>query len=392
MKKRTKINVLSVVMLTLFITVLLSLGAFTLSAHAAKVIKVGVMLPFTGTMADYGPLCKLGIETYMEEVGYKVAGKQIKLIFEDSGTDASVALEKAKKLVVRDGVKIIIGPPNSGAASGIAPYLAQNKVICFGFLNHPLEMREKGVVKTYPQTLYAAGMPLGWYAYDKLGYRKVVSLGCDYVAGHRFVGGSLATFEERGGKVLQKKWAPPGTVDFGPYLVSMDKSADAVIVWTISGDLLRFIKQYNEFGLKMPVLISTASSLKTNYLEELGDIVLGIVGGAEYTWKLDNPQNKKFVKAFESKHGIKPEKDHASSYVAASVVVAALEATGGNTNYKKLDKAINSLKMDTIQGPLYFTSDGIAVTNRYITVAKKENGRYFWDPVFTYEAVRDSRE
>jgi branched-chain amino acid transport system substrate-binding protein len=326
-----------------------------------------------------------------DEANYKVAGRSIKLIVEDGATDTSISLQKAKKLVEVDKVKVIIGPIHSGVATGLAPYFLKNEVIDIGLMDHPLEITKYGSVLLYPGTLYSVGVPLGWYAYDKLGYRKITALGADYVAGYKFVGGTTDMFEERGGTVVRKQWAPFGTADFGPYLPNM-KKADAVVIWTIAGDLARFLRQYREFGLKMPILIPEAAALRSANMKEIGDFVVGAVGCLDYTWRIDNPSNNKFVAAFKGKFGRKPDRDHANSYIAASIVLDALEATKGDTSYDKLRKAILGLRLETPQGPLSFTPSGIAITNRYICEARMVNGEYAWDPIFIYKDVRDPRE
>lgn len=187
----------------LTILVLLLLGVCISQGWATEPIKIGAILEFTGPMADYGPLLKEGIEMRLEEAGYKVAGRPIKLIIEDGATNTSISLEKAKKLVEKDKVEIILGPNHSGVATGLAPYFSKNKVISLGLMDHPVELAKSGHVLVYPASLYTVGMPLGWYAYDNLGYRSVTSIGADYVAGYQFIGGILDMFEKEGGLWLE---------------------------------------------------------------------------------------------------------------------------------------------------------------------------------------------
>ncbi len=96
---------------------------------AAEPIKIGAILDFTGPVADLGPKFKAGIELALEEAGYKVAGREIKLIVEDGATDVTVALDKFKKLADKDQVHICIGPLMGDAHLAIAPYAAEKKVI-----------------------------------------------------------------------------------------------------------------------------------------------------------------------------------------------------------------------------------------------------------------------
>ncbi len=55
-----------------------------------------------------------------------------------------------------------------------------------------------------------------------------MTIGFDYAFGWEVVSGFQRTFEEAGGKVIQKLWAPVGTLDYGPYIGQINKDADAV--------------------------------------------------------------------------------------------------------------------------------------------------------------------
>ena len=66
-------------------------------ACAAEPIKIGAILDFTGPVADLGPKFKAGIELALEEAGYKVAGREIKLIVEDGATDVRLPSTSSRK-------------------------------------------------------------------------------------------------------------------------------------------------------------------------------------------------------------------------------------------------------------------------------------------------------
>lgn len=376
-------------MLFLFFT-MVPLGA-VFAAPDATPIKIGAILPFTGPLADYGPLCKAGIEMRLQEANYTVAGRQVKLIIEDGGHQISLSLEKAKKLVEMDKANFIIGPLPGDIRMGVCPYLGKNKVPNISIVGSAFEETKFGAGFVWPGSYISTSMAMGWYAYDKLGYRTITTIGADYVAGHQLVNGAAEEFKKKGGAVVQQQWAPAGTIDYGPYLAGL-KKADAIVMWSVTGDLLRFLKQYYDFGQKMPVIITFASSLKGPAMEKLGKAILGNVGLVEYTWRIDNPANKKFVAAFEAKYKRKPDKDEGNAYTVTSAALAAFDATNGDTAFEKVRAAMLGLKIMTPQGPLSFTRSGVAITNRYICKASVIDGVYAWDPIFVYPDVYDPRE
>ena len=74
---------------------LLTLG----TAGAAEPIKIGVVLPYSSVYATIGNDITDAMRLAFDELGGKVAGREIVLIKEDSEVKPNVGLAKAKKLV-----------------------------------------------------------------------------------------------------------------------------------------------------------------------------------------------------------------------------------------------------------------------------------------------------
>src|SRR5574341_919204 len=107
MKKASTLAIL----LGLWVTLVLSGWAapsFGQGTAPAAPIKIGALLPLTGALMNQGPHVRAGIQLALEHYGYEVAGRKVELIIEDSATDPTTALDKARKLVERDNVRMII--------------------------------------------------------------------------------------------------------------------------------------------------------------------------------------------------------------------------------------------------------------------------------------------
>lgn len=360
-------------------------------AGSGKPLKVGAILNFTGPAAMLGPLFKDGITKRFEENNNQVAGRPLELLVEDRATDATVCLEKARKLVERDKVKIIIGPLMGDAHLAIAPYIADKKVLITTLYSGDVELEKYRTWLNYPTTLVGLTIPLGWYAHDS-GYRDMVMVTSDYAGGHGFMKGVRMGFEQRGGTVVQEIFVPVGTADFGPY-ISTFKKADCVAFFVPNtAESARLITQHKEFGVKMPILGTTlASDLPEHVMKEMGDNVIGVRGQAAYIWSRDDPVNNAWVKAMEKRFGRTPGGIENNSYCITSAILTALERTGGDESFDKLWPEAVKVKLDTPQGPLSFTPGGTAITDGYIVEAKRKDGRYIWDPVKVYPQVRDPR-
>jgi len=373
-------NLLGFILLVAVLTfTLLPCTAFSASKGP---IKIGVLIDFTGPMSFAGPPVVDGVKMRLEEANYKVAGRTVELVIEDSATDASIALEKAKKMVERDKVSYIIGPMISGMRMAVIPYLARQKILTTAIHDDPLESTKFGNNLLYPGTFEMAALPVARYASEVLGYRTATCIGADYNAGHAYVETTAKQFEKLGGKAIQKQWAPLGTMDWGPYLVNM-KKADCVVIWTIDSDIVPFMQQYKEFGLKMPLVMPQAHVITSAIVAERGESLQGIIGNIHYHWGIDNPTNKKYVANFKAKYNRMPEHHETHAYVNTSVFLAGVEKTKGDTSFKKLKKAILEIKMDTPQGPLSFDPNGVARNNVHICDIQKVDGVWVWHTIKT---------
>jgi branched-chain amino acid transport system substrate-binding protein len=363
----------------------LSLGA------SAKPLKIGAILDFTGPAGMLGPLFKDGIVMALEENKNQIAGRPIELIAEDGATDPTTCLEKARKLVERDKVSIIIGPLMGDAHFAIDPYIATKKVLITTLYCGDLSLTKSKRWLIYPTTLVGLTIPLGWYAYDA-GYKTMDMITSDYAGGHGFMKGVRMGFEQKGGKIVQEILVPVGTADFGPYLSTL-KSADCVSYFVPNtAESSRVIVQYREFGIKMPLLPTTLDGdIPESVMKELGDKVLGLRGQAAYIWQRDDPVNKKWVAAMQKRFGRMPSGIENNSYCLTKTILAGLKATGGNDAYDKLWPQVVKVKMDSPQGPLSYTPEGVAVTDGYIVEGKLVNGRYLWDPIKVYPQIHDPR-
>ena len=330
----------------------------------------------TGPIADMGPRFVDGIELALDELNHQVAGRPIELIVEDAASDPTVTLERLKKLYTSDGVNIVIGPLMGDGQMAVGPYAAEKKILITTIINGMFPNVEFGNWVMYPTTTIAQQRMSGWYVYDELGARTIVTIGSDYAGGYGYIDGAVYGFEEKGGEVVQQIWAPIGTADFAPYIASVEE-ADALVVFLSSGeDAARLLLAYNESGRELPQLFQLIHEVFTpEMLAEFGEGIVGLKAQSTYVWNRDDPINNQFVENFRAKYGTVPSIEQ-NSYTLAKMVVSLLEATGGDNSFDKLWPALLALKMDTPQGPLSFDTYGIALTDIYIIEIQEKAGDF----------------
>ena len=98
-----------------------------LHAQAQPKVKVGLMLPSTGTYASPGTAIGNGFKLFVTEQGGKLGGREVEYFSVDDESDPSKATENANKLIKRDKVDVLVGTVHSGVALAMAKVARENK-------------------------------------------------------------------------------------------------------------------------------------------------------------------------------------------------------------------------------------------------------------------------
>ncbi|MGD0917103.1 MAG: ABC transporter substrate-binding protein [Thermodesulfobacteriota bacterium] len=345
-------------MIILLIALVLGLSiSGSSTAQPARPIKIGGLFELTGFVSPNGQQAHQGALLAIEQEGGKLLGRPLEFIVEDTATDVPTTMDKARKLVEVDKVKIIVGPIFGPCTSAMAGYLDKVQIpfISIATLDDVIVLKNKwafGIVGTAETN----GYPMGIYAAEKLGYKTVATIGCDLDAGHEFIRGFVLGFQSKGGKVIQQQWSPPNTSNMMPFLIAVDKNADALVTWWPGTDQFAGFKQYKELNLKMPMLQPEDGGILGNPLaaKAVGPGAIGTYTTLEYSYLANTPGNKEFVAAFQKKYGSLPAPLAGCAYVSARVAIEGLKKAGLDSSSKKLKDALTDLKMDTIHGPKSF--------------------------------------
>ncbi len=97
----------------------------------AETIKVGCVLSTTGLLGPMGEDMMKSARLAVDEINAAggVLKRKIQLIEEDDATEAAKCLDRVKKLVDVNGVKVLVGGMTSGASMASGPYLASKEVV-----------------------------------------------------------------------------------------------------------------------------------------------------------------------------------------------------------------------------------------------------------------------
>ncbi len=350
-------------------------------AQKLEPIRIGALLPLTGVSAEDGLQQQRAVNLAFDEVGWQIAGRQIKLFVEDDANTPSVGLTKLKKLFHNDKIDILIGPMSSAVALAIHPFIRDNKILTIGIMAAAEELNTGGnFVKSWFRVSYCAGNQTGnvvAYAAYKRGYRKGVFIGADYVTGHAEARGVKRVFEKLGGKMVQEIYVPLGTMDMAPYLVKIDPTADFITTFFFGADAPRFTRQYVEYGLKGRIpLFTFGSAVDLPYLKAHGEAAIGMESVYHYCENLNIPEMKKLRKTFIEKYKTDIGWAVDAAYLAARVVILGLEAVKGKIeDVDKVVEAIEKLDFISTRGRFRFGPEHNPIHDYYLRRVEMVEGK-----------------
>ena len=383
-----------------FCFIVLVIGIFSVVinlpvALAASPVKVGLLLPYSKVYAVLGESITNGMELVFEREGWKVAGREIKVIKEDTEVNPEVGLLKARKLIGKDRVDFVSGPVSSAVALSIRDIFHNSKkILLISNAGVNALTREKCSPYVF-RTSFSAWM--GGWAPSRWIYKNIsdsiYTIAPDYAAGYSTMAGFKEGYLSVGGKIIAEGYAPLGTSDYGPYLTKIKQANPKAIFAFFAGrDAINFVKQFKEFGLKEKVRITGAGWLfAEDVLPVQGRAALGAIHAHHYSMNLDIPENKDFVRLYEKKFGKKPDAYSVQGWDTAEVIVRALKATNGDTSdVRKLIKVIKDIQFKSPRG--LFRFDPLthnAIIDWYILEVREKDGKVYNWPIDKIPSVRD---
>ena len=354
-----------------------------------KPVKIGLLTVKTGPLAAGGIQMEQGTIRFMKDRNYTLAGRKVELIVADTGGNPAGTKTKTQELVERDGVDMIFGPLAAFELLAISDYTAQAKtpVLSLAAAEDMTQRRPNPYFIRASATSSQNMHPLADYAAKELKYKRVMTLADDFAFGHEQMAGFGRVFEDGGGRIAKKLWPPLVTPDYTPYIAQIT-GVDAVVQGFASSNPLKFMKQYRDAGLKLPVL-GGGTAADDALLKSYGDEAVGMISCSFYTADLDTPSNKRLVDGMVKDYGNIPGLYAAGLYINGIVAEGALEKTGGKTDDREaFNKALRSVSLtDTPRGPLSFDHLGNVVGSFYIRRIERKGDKLVNTTLKTYPKV-----
>ena len=334
-------------------------GAYAADAcnmPTGNTVTLGFNVPQTGPYADEGMdelrAFKLAVKHLNGEgdggmlttmkptalTGKGILGKKVAYVTGDTQTKSDAARATAKRMIEKDGAVMISGGSSSGVAVAVQSLCQDVGIIFMAGLTHSNDTTGKDKRRygfRHFFNAYMSGVALGPVLAEAYGKdRKAYHLTADYTWGWTQEESMKAATEKLGWKTVAAVRTPLGAGDFSQYITPvLSSGADVLILNHYGKDMVNSLTQAVQFGLrdktvngkKFEIVVPLVSELMA---EGAGDAMKGILGTANWSWKLDNPGTKAFVKSFGQEYGFPPSQAAQTCYVQALLYADAVERAG----------------------------------------------------------------
>ncbi len=347
-----------------------ALTSFGAAAQGSGPIKVGLMLPFSGTYASLGHMIEDGFKLYVQEHGGKIGGRDIEYFKVDDESDPSKATDNVNKLIKRDKVDVLVGTVHSGVAMAMAKAANDSKTLLIipnagaDAITGP--MCSPNIVRSSFsnwQPGYAMGVVEG-----KKGVKKAMTVTWNYAAGAESVKGFTEGFEKNGGTVVKNLTLPFPNVEFQALLTEVAaQKPDVVYSFFAGGGAVKFVKDYAAAGLNKTIPLVGPGFLTDGTLEAQGAAAQGMLTTLHYADNLDTPRNNQFRKSFALAYKTNADVYAVQGYDAAQILAAGLNAVKGDLAKRdQLTTAMRNAVVDSPRGKFTISKAGNPVQDVYL--------------------------
>ncbi len=342
-------------------------------------LRVGLMLPFSGTFAALGENIAAAFELYLGEKGGRIGGRPVQIIRLDDESNPASAVQNVNRLVGRDRAEVLVGTVHSGVVMAMVQVSRERGIPLVipnaGNVSATRELCSSMVFRssfTNWQPAYAAGLQLG-----RGGVKRAAWMSWDYAAGNEAGEGFRQGLEAAGGQVVRELKLPFPETNFQPLLAQLPGlGIEAVGCFYAGGGAVQFVREYAAAGFKERFPLTGSGFVTEGTLQAQGAAAEGIRTALHYGDGLDNPKNNAFRQAFRQRTNRDADVYAVQGYDAAQILDAGLTAARGDaTAEQAFVRGVRAARIDSPRGAFTLSPSHNPVQNMYLREARGGENR-----------------
>jgi len=355
-------------------------SALACTISLAKEIKVGTLMPMTGSIAAYGQPANLGVELANKLQPTLKNGDTIKLVLLDNKGDKVETANAVTRLISSDKVVAILGPMISSNVAQAASIAEKKKVPVFApaATNDKLTLKRNYINRVCFMDSFQ-GEVVADYALSQGFKNAVVVMDQAQVYSLGLTKAFQKTFEKKGGKLLKKIRISSGDKDFKAVVSQIKKlNPDFLFMPIYHPEASMIARQSKQLGFTKPMFSGDGVANQT-FIDLGGDAVEGYMFTDSFDWT--NPPSKTsadFVAFHEKETG----KKEVNSFTALgadtyNILVDAMNRCEDPTDSVCVNKEIKKTKdFDGVSGKITIDEHGNAVRSAIIKEIKNGKAEY----------------
>lgn len=346
---------------------------------AQQKVKIGFVNTFSGPNAAIGIEERNGFEIGLEQLGRRMGGLEVEVLYEDDQMKPEVGKQVTEKLIETHKVHFLTGYNWSNVLiASLKPAMDSQTFLVSGNAG-PSQIAGELCSPFFfsaswqnDQTPMALGEVL-----NRKGVKKLFVLSPNYAAGRDIAGGVKRTYK---GEVVGEEYTRwPGQLDFSAELTKVRNARpDAVFVFYPGAAGSQFFLQYAQAGLKDKIPLYSVYTTDAITLPQIKDLALGSLSTQSWVQDLDNPVSKRFVADFRKKHKEYPSYYAAQHYDAAMLINAAVVAAKGDLTKKDVIRdAMRRADFPNTRGKWRYNNNHFPIQDFYLQEVVRDAGGNF---------------
>jgi len=337
-------------------------------------LRVGLMLPYSGTFAQLGDSITQAFEMHLAERGGKLGGRAVTVVKLDDGSDPAAAPQNVKRLLERDKADVLVGTVHSGVVMALVQAAREKGVPLIipnaGNVAASRDLCSESVFRTSFsnwQPAYGMGKALA-----ATGVKRAAWVTWDYAAGKESAEGFRDGLKAGGAELVQILALPFPETNFQPILAQLPGlGVDAVGSFFAGGGAVQFVRDYAAAGLRDKLPLCGSGFLTEGTLGAQGAAAEGVRTALHYGDGLDLPKNTAFRGAFKAKAGREADVYAVQGYDAAQLLAAGVDAVKGDMDADAaLFAAMRGARIDSPRGAFTLSASHNPVQNIYLREAR----------------------
>ncbi|NBT34539.1 MAG: ABC transporter permease [Betaproteobacteria bacterium] len=358
---------------------LLSGAAPRILRAAPTPIRIGLMLPASGTFAPLGKTIQQGLRLALTQSGGQWGKRPVEFVVVDDESNPAKAPEHASRLLSRDRSDLLVGSVHSGVALGMAKVARDNNKLLIIPNAGANALTAAGCTENIFRTSFSNWqtiVPLGKVMADR-GVRTAAFITWKYTAGQEYSAGFKEGFEAHGGRVVADLSLPFPQVEFAPLLTQIAAVKPQAVSCFFSGaGAAKFLLDYAQSGLKDKIPLFVTGHATEGILQALNTEAEGVVSVLHYADGLPHRADQAFRKNFQAAYGAQPDVFAVQGFDTGLALAQALSKTKGETDAKALSASLEGMVFDSPRGRWVMSKAHNPIQDIYVREVKGKRNAY----------------